>query len=75
MKKDKQTSKNASVKKQADFNEAKKTPKLKPTDKKSGKNWKNSLFSEDEEDETFIDPDFENDFIDDPEDDVFDETS
>lgn len=74
MKKDKQPSKNASIKKQSDFDEAKKNPKLKPADKKSGKNWKNALFNEDEEDEVFTDPDFENGFMDDPEDD-FDETS
>lgn len=70
MKKDKQPFKNASLKK-SDFSEVKKTPKLKPADKKSGKNWKNSIFDDEEED--FIDPDFENEFTEDQDDEGFDE--
>ena len=70
MKKDKQPSKNASLKK-TDFNEVKKTPKLKPADKKSDKNWKNSIFNDDEQEEDFIDPYYDNDLPEDPEDEIF----
>ena len=50
MKNQKSDPKKVSSKKKLDVDETRKTPKLKPPDKKLNKNWKKSLFIEDEDD-------------------------
>ena len=50
MKNQKSDPKKVSSKKKLDIDETRKTPKLKPPDKKLNKNWKKSLFIEDEDD-------------------------
>ncbi|HET6244945.1 MAG: hypothetical protein H0V01_00225 [Bacteroidetes bacterium] len=56
MKNQKSDPKNVSSKKKQDIDGLKKGPKLKVAEKKLHKNWKNSLFSEDEDD--FLDEPF-----------------
>ena len=56
MKSQKSDPKKISSKKKLDIDETRKTPKLKPPDKKLNKNWKKSLFIEDEDD--FSDDEF-----------------
>ena len=61
MKNQKSDPKKVSSKKKLDIDETRKTPKLKPPDKKLNKNWKKSLFIEDEDDFS-EDEFFKNDF-------------
>ena len=63
MKNQKSDPKKVSSKKKLDIDETRKTPKLKPPDKKLNKNWKKSLFIEDEDDFS-EDKFFKNDFDD-----------
>ncbi|MDQ3190693.1 MAG: hypothetical protein M3Q58_03790 [Bacteroidota bacterium] len=50
MKNQKSDPKKVSSKKKLDIDESKKATRLKPSDKKINKNWKNSLFTENEDD-------------------------
>ena len=62
MKNQKSDPKKVSSKKKLDIDETRKTPKLKPPDKKLNKNWKKSLFIEDEDDfseDEFLKNDFD----------------